>query len=169
MVVDGAYQAWYLDVIAVGVLPPEEDPSDETLLEALERSGISYPVTRYLGGAREGPADGDGCTWPEARAAVQEIVGPARGNTAAYLILGREGAVVQAQWEALSEAGLESQAIVERAERLSAALGCISPPVDKLEIFVVDGAGRTRVYVRVVGVGAPPLTPGQFKVYYLSA
>ncbi len=152
MIVDRNYNGWYIDIIPMHALPLIENPSVEALMASIERSGMEYADVRRTSTQDEiQVAQPDTCTWPEARAAIQGIIDPEQRNNAAYLIINNEQVLVQVQWEIAKGEGADDKAVAERIGLLSKALDCLAPPIDTMEVFVVDTRGRLNVYGRVSG------------------
>ncbi len=152
MIVDRDYNAWYIDIIPLRAIPTSENPSVEELTASIERSGMEYADIRRTSTQDEiQVAQSDACTWPEARAAIREINEPEQGNNAAYLIIDDEQVLVQIQWAIAKGQESDDQAVVERIGLLSHTLDCLNPPIDKMELFVVDARGRLNVYAHVSG------------------
>ncbi|MFC1974911.1 hypothetical protein ACFLXQ_00765 [Chloroflexota bacterium] len=152
MIVDRNYNGWYIDIIPMRALPLIENPSVEALTASIERSGMEYADVRRTSTQDEIQiAQPDACTWPEARAAIRGIIDPEQRNNAAYLIINHEQVLAQVQWAIAKGEGADDKAVAERIGLLSKALDCLTPPIDTMEVFVVDARGRLNVYGRVSG------------------
>lgn len=166
MIVDRHYQSWYLDIIPFSAFPAMENPSQSQLVTAIQRSGAEFASRRRSAPSATvyPPAPPNACTWPQARAAIQQRFGPERRNTAAYLLIGDPPAVqapwnsyattsvvVQVQWDVRTPGETDDAAVLQNIEHLAAALACLSPPVDRLEVYVVDDTGQLVVYGLVPG------------------
>lgn len=151
MVVDRDYTGWYIDIIPMRAIPMIENPTDEELTEAIWRSGMEYAYRRTTHIPPGYSAVEGSRTWLDVRAAVGEVFGPGRRNAAAYPIIGEGEVLVQVQWDARSDEEMTDEAIREQIGLLAEPLAGLSPPIDKLEIFIVDGEGRLRVYAQASG------------------
>lgn len=166
MIVDRHYQSWYLDIIPFSAFPTIADPTESQLIVAVQRSGPEFASHRRSAPSTTAypPAPENVCTWPAARTAIQQHFGPGRRNAAAYLLIGDPPAeqgpwnnyattdvVVQVQWDVRTLAETDDDAVLPNIERLATDLACLSPPVDRLEVFVVDAAGQLVVYGLVPG------------------
>jgi hypothetical protein len=185
MIVDSHYGSWYIDIIPVRAFVGLESPTTADLIEAVTRSGAGPADGRRTMPPGDQPAPSGSCTWPQARRLLAAHLDPEPANSAAYLIVGggiaagsRHGnsssdVAVQAQIEARQNADMDDSVVMARLNLLAADLGCLSPPVDQLDLFVVDGSGRLAVYARVPGVligpEAGPLPPGMVVLYHYPA
>lgn len=182
MIVDRGYNSWYIDVIPMRALPEAAHPTDEELMSAIERSGMEIA---YLRRTPPQPAAytvvEDGCTWPEARAGIQAFFGDGRRNAAAYLIIGQQvassdrgfdpQAVVQAQWDVQSPQEMDEETVLANIEQMARALVCLSPRLDRLEVYVVDAAGRLLILGLVPGSvieeDISPLPADRVRLHYV--
>jgi len=185
MIVDSHYGSWYIDIIPVRAFVGLRSPTTADLIEAVTRSGAGPADGRRTMPPGDQPAPSGSCTWPQARRLLAAHLDPEPANSAAYLIVGggiaagsRYGnpstdVAVQAQIEARQDADMDDSVVMARLNLLAADLGCLSPPVDQLELFVVDGSGRLAVYARVpgalIGPDAGLLPPGMVVLYHYPA
>jgi hypothetical protein len=182
MIVDRRYQTWYVDIIPIRDFVGMDEPTPAELVEAMQRSGARLASgRRYPPRPGDEPAPSGACTWPEARAVIQNLFGAGERNTAAYLLIGNLSAqapwdshttpnvVVQAQWDIDSLAEATDAAVLRGLQPLAQALACLSPHVDQLEVFVVDQTGWLVVYAVVpgtlIGQGAQ-LSPDSVFLYH---
>lgn len=162
MIVDRDYNSWYVDIIPMRALLQVEHPTDEELVASIERSGMEIAYLRRTspqGGEHAAPEDA--CTWPEARAEIQEFFGAERRNAAAYLISGYQAAsgytslppqvFVQIQWDVTTPEEADDRILLDNIERASKPLSCLSPPVDRVEIYIVDEDGQLLVFGLIPG------------------
>jgi hypothetical protein len=160
MIVDRRYQSWYTDIIPINALL-----TDTVRLSTIESNGTEFAFHRRIPPQRNVPSDSENtCEWPTTRAAIHTLFGPELRNAAAYLLIGdppivqapwndyaTTDVVVQAQWDTHALAETDDKSILKYLESLSTALVCLSPPVDKLEVFVVGETGQLLVYGVVPG------------------
>lgn len=159
MIVDRLYHGWYRDVIPLRAFPETEDLADDELLSAMlgNRHGFYRRVPPRI---EARPAPDDACTWPEARAAIGRHFGPERRNAAAYPIIDAPadtvsyagGVLVEVQWDVQTIEEMENAAVLENLNDVAEALSCLWPPVDQLEVFLVDAYGQFVVFAAVPGV-----------------
>jgi hypothetical protein len=160
MIVDRLYQGWYRDVVPMRAFPETADLTGGDLLSAMTSSGVGSGFHRRdppNKGAQ--PAPDDACTWPEAQAAIEPLFGSAQRNTAAYLIVDApadttthsEGVLVEVQWDAQTVDDFDNAAILKNMNSVAEALACLWPPVDQVEMFVVDTYGQFAVFGMVPG------------------
>jgi len=159
MIVDRLYQGWYRDVIPLRAFPETEDMAGDELLSAM--MGNEHGFYRHDPPRIESqPTPVDACTWPEARAAIGQFFGAERRNTAAYLIIDApadtashdEGVLVEVQWDAHTIEEMDNAVILENLNPVAEALSCLWPPVDQVEVFVVDVYGQFAVFGMVPGM-----------------
>ncbi|MBN1310592.1 MAG: hypothetical protein JXB30_04165 [Anaerolineae bacterium] len=158
MIVDRLYQGWYRDVIPIRAFPETADMTSDELLDAMMGSarGFYRSVPPRI---EPQPAAVDACTWPEARAAIAQHFGPERRNAAAYLIIDApadrasrgEGVLVEVQWDVHTIEEMEEAVILENLNPVAEALSCLWPPVDEVEVFIVDVHGWFAVFGMVPG------------------
>lgn len=182
MIVDSVYNAWYIDIIPMRAIPTEVNPSDEALLSAIERSGMEIAFLRHTPPQlHEITASSTECTWAEARAKIVQEFGTVRRNAAAYPILGylpasqatgnESEAYVALQWDVGSAEQANQDAVLAVLENLAPALKCLNPPLNRLEVYVVDPQGRLLVYGLIPGDlirSDAPLDPQQFTLEFLN-
>jgi hypothetical protein len=185
MIVDSHYGSWYIDIIPVRAFAGLGDPTTADLIEAVTRSGAGPADGRRTMAPGGQPAPSGSCTWPQARQLLAAHLDPEPANSAAYLIVDggivassaygspNSDVAVQAQIEARQDADRDDSVVMARLNLLAADLGCLSPHVDQLDLFVVDGSGRLAVYARVpgalIGPDAGPLPPGMVVLYHYPA
>jgi hypothetical protein len=182
MIVDRDYNSWYIDIIPMRALPETEHPTHDELMNAVERSGMEIAYLRRISPQQEEHTEVEnGCTWPEARAGIQEFFGDDRRNAAAYLIVGQQAAssdrglapqvVVQAQWDVQSFQEIDETTVLGNIEQLTKVLACLSPRLDRLEVYVVDAAGRLLIFGLVPGdviyENISPLPANRIRLHYM--
>lgn len=181
MIVDRLYQGWYRDVIPISAFPEAEGLTGDNLVDAMMgNEHLSGFFRRYPPVKEEQLAPADACTWTEVRAAIGQSLGPERRNAAAYLIIDApadtashdEGVLVELQWDVQTIAEMDNVAILEKLNHVAKTLTCLWPPVDRVEVFVVDAYGRFAVFAAVPGAlireGAIPLPPDRVLIHPLS-
>jgi len=162
MIVDRDYNSWYIDVIPMRALPQTENPTDDELTASIERSGMETAYLRRTQPKQHEHVVKEGtCTWPQARAGIQEYFGDACRSAAAYLIIDQQAGssypdvepqvVVQAQWDIHASEEMHEQALLYGIEQLAKALACLSPRLDRLEVYIVDEFGQLLVFGMVPG------------------
>ena len=180
MIVDRDYNGWYIDVIPMIAIPNASTVTDDLLISSIAQNGLQIAYLRRSPPAPHAIVDpGSSCTWADARSQIMSIFGGARRNVSAYLIVGyqaipgsagREPVYTQVQWDVSAPAELEQAAVLAVLQQLAASVACLTPPVDRLETFVVDAQGRVMVYALVPGtlIHANPvsLNPSQFTLIY---
>jgi hypothetical protein len=163
MIVDEHYNSWYISIIPLHTLLLMEDLDEADRESAIEKMEIEFATQRRIPPPKVGPDHpADACAWQEARDNIQSLWGAERRNTAAYILIGDQtvspsnrdanhSALVQAQWDVQTPEEMEVETIRKNLGQLSAALGYLSPPVDMLEVFIVDEQGQLLVYAAVPG------------------
>ncbi len=162
MIVDRDYNSWYVDIIPIWALPQDVNPTEEELLSAIERSGMEIAYLRHHLPEPPPPSQLDKiCSWPEARAGMQNLFGDTRRNAAAYVISGyqagpnsygyRPQVFAQVQWDVSSIEDVPRDVVMEDIAYLSQAAACLSPPLDRMEIYIVDPDGQLLVFGMVPG------------------
>jgi hypothetical protein len=182
MIVDAHYNSWYIDIIPVRAFVGLKEPTTTQLIESVSRSATGPAAGRRSLPHQSGPTPSGACTWPQARAGLKSRLGPVQDNTAAYMIVGggiaagsRWGdslsdVAVQAQIETHRDSDTDDAVLLARLGEMTAELACVSPRVDQLEVFVVNGSGTLVVYARVPGAaivpGGGPLPAGQVLLHH---
>jgi hypothetical protein len=183
MIVDGRFQHWYKDFLPVGAFVGLHDPTTDDLITAVEATGTALEAPRATVPQPAQAAASSSCGWPEARAAIHAYLG-VQANSAAYLIIGAQlvdqgnpmpnppdDVGVEVQWSVPDAKESADAVVLERLGHLAAALACLWPAIDSLEVFVVDPAGRTLVYAVVPGsiirARLVPLPPGGVRLYHM--
>lgn len=162
MIVDRDYNSWYVDVIPIWALPQGANPAEEDLLSAIERSGMEIAYLRHNPPEPPPPSQlNNTCTWPEARVAIQNLFGDTRRNAAAYLISGYQAGpssygylpqvFAQVQWDVSSPEETSRDVILEKITYITQAVACLSPPLDRMEVYIVDPDGQLLIFGLVRG------------------
>ena len=163
-----------------------EDLNEADRESAIEKIEIEFATQRRIPPPKVDPDHpADACTWQEAREAIQALWGSERRNTAAYILIGDQtlassnrdldanlSVLAQAQWDVHTHEEMEVETIQKNLGQLSAAIGCLSPPVNLLEVFIVNEQGHLVVYATVpgeaIGKADLSLAEGQIAIYPIS-
>lgn len=178
MIVDRAYNNWYIDIIPMRALP-QGHPADDDLLAAIEQSGMDIAFLRRMPPQPHPTPAGQSCAWPQVKDQIHGLFGSARRNVATYPIIGYQpasrgpgdesGMYVAVQWDVASPAEADQQSVLAVLGQIKPIVSCLTPPLDRLEIYVVDPDGKLLVYALVPGdiVRADrPLDPDRFTMIF---
>jgi hypothetical protein len=182
MIVDRAYNGWYIDLTPARAIPADDPISDEDLIAAIQRSGMEIAYLRRTTPLPQAPSPAEQpCAWPRAHAEIRSIFGPGRRNTSAYLIAGYqaipgsatiEPVYAQVQWNVQSPEQADQPSVLATLEQLSRSMACLNPAIDRLEVYVVDPQGKVLVYCllpgEVVRETSSPLDPNQIMLRFFT-
>jgi len=187
MIADRLFQSWYLDIIPIRLFPKTQNQTDDELIAVLQGSGFEFtPLRRKPMPAEVSSPPADACTWPEARAAIQHQLGSQSRNATAYLLVyvaqdafaqydptyNEIAPVVYAQWDIHDPAETQDSVILENLNHLAESVTCLWPPVERLEVFVVDQSGQLVAYIIVPGLlireQVLPLPPDGIILHHVS-
>ena len=180
MIVDRDYNGWYIDIIPMRAIPNSSNPTDDELISGIEQSGMQIGYLRRTPPhPQETVVTGETCTWAQAHAEIQNVFGSKRRNVSAYLIGGYqairgdadgEPLYAQVQWDVSGPEEAQQESVLATLEQLTSSLTCLTPPVDRLETYIVDGQGRLMAYALIPGsvirAGRYPLDPNQFTLIF---
>jgi hypothetical protein len=152
MIVDNRFNCWYRDIIPLVNLPADPRSGDEELLRVVQARDMKYAYRRSLA-PHTGAALPSLAAWREFRQSLQSIVSPLGGrrNAAVYPMFVNDYCIVQATWQAESEADLRDEAVTDRMLAVARRFADLRLPVGRLDLTVVDARGRLRVFGKVDG------------------
>jgi hypothetical protein len=153
VVVDASYNDWFSGGLQTDVIPTSAE------LSAQQRADLEGQIegkyVRQQAYAAIPAAEAGACTWAQVRERLPGQVGAARPNVSFYPLIDADGVSVYAQWPAirsadqtgaldLTEVGTFTANMMAVAG-LAEELKCLTPPVGKLYISIVDETGTMKL------------------------
>jgi len=154
MIVDKIYNCWFRDLILISNLPQYKNNSDEELLEIVKRNttNMGYIRKNKVYGKEYFNTDRD-CTWPEVGKSIHKnvLIGSKQKNIAAYILIFNYINILEIYWDVPGISKIDDADIYKYIQNLKIDISCLTPPVDRLEVYIVDARGILRVFASVQG------------------